>query len=99
VDTAQSEKPAAGAPAAAAPALPERQQTALRSYLRHLSHDDADQTEAVLAQLAQELQKRGKSAVTDDPMVWFYYNWGYTTFPIVVLLWFACRFTDSQAAA
>jgi Ca-activated chloride channel homolog len=72
VDTAQSEKPAAGAPAAAAPALPERQQTALRNYLRHLSHDDADQTEAVLAQLAQDLQKRGKSALTDDPMVWLF---------------------------
>lgn|GEM_PF-1534984 len=72
MDTAQSEKPAAGAPAAAAPALPERQQTALRSYLRHLSHDDGEQTEAVLAQLAQELQKKGKSAVTDDPMVWLF---------------------------
>ena len=23
--------------------------------------------------------------VNDDPMVWFYYNWGFTTLPIVVL--------------
>jgi hypothetical protein len=30
--------------------------------------------------------------VNDDPMVWFYYNWGFTTFPIVVFLWFATRF-------
>jgi hypothetical protein len=37
--------------------------------------------------------------VNDDPMVWFYYNWGYTTLPIVTLLWFACRFVDAQTAA
>ncbi|MFO0889641.1 MAG: hypothetical protein U0790_10940 [Isosphaeraceae bacterium] len=37
--------------------------------------------------------------VNDDPMVWFYYNWGYTTFPIVALLWVACRFVDSQTSA
>ena len=30
--------------------------------------------------------------VCDDPMVWFYYNWGFTTCPIVVLLWLASRF-------
>lgn len=36
--------------------------------------------------------------VNDDPMVWFYYNWGYTTLPIVTLLWFACKFADRQAA-
>jgi len=29
--------------------------------------------------------------VNDDPMVWFYYNWGFTTFPFVVLLWWICR--------
>jgi hypothetical protein len=29
--------------------------------------------------------------VNDDPMVWFYYNWGFTTMPILVLLWFANR--------
>jgi hypothetical protein len=31
--------------------------------------------------------------VTDDPLVWFYYNWGLTTFPIVVFLWWASRWT------
>ena len=30
--------------------------------------------------------------VTDDPLVWFYYNWGFSTFPIVVFLWFATKF-------
>jgi hypothetical protein len=29
--------------------------------------------------------------VNDDPMVWFYYNWGFSTFPIVVSLWWALR--------
>ncbi|MGZ3300172.1 MAG: hypothetical protein ACXWPK_04525 [Isosphaeraceae bacterium] len=29
--------------------------------------------------------------VNDDPMVWFYYNWGFSTFPIVVLLWWALK--------
>ena len=29
--------------------------------------------------------------VADDPMVWFYYNWGFSTFPIVVFLWFATK--------
>ena len=27
--------------------------------------------------------------VGDDPLVWFYYNWGFTTFPIVVFMWWA----------
>jgi len=31
--------------------------------------------------------------VTDDPMVWFYYNWGFTTFPFLVMLWFLNRGT------
>jgi hypothetical protein len=31
--------------------------------------------------------------VTDDPMVWFYYNWGFTTFPLVVLMWWASRWS------
>ena len=30
--------------------------------------------------------------VCDDPMVWFYYNWGFTTFPFVVVFWFVSRF-------
>ena len=25
--------------------------------------------------------------VTDDPLVWFYYNWGFTALPVVVLSW------------
>jgi hypothetical protein len=25
--------------------------------------------------------------VTDDPLVWFYYNWGFTAMPVVVLSW------------
>jgi hypothetical protein len=25
--------------------------------------------------------------VCDDPLVWFYYNWGFSTLPIVVLMW------------
>src|SRR5271157_4004657 len=29
--------------------------------------------------------------VNDDPMVWSYYNWGFSTFPIVVFLWWALK--------
>lgn len=29
--------------------------------------------------------------VNDDPMVWFYYNWGFCGFPFVVLAWWANR--------
>lgn len=25
--------------------------------------------------------------VNDDPVVWFYYNWGFTAMPVVVLAW------------
>jgi hypothetical protein len=25
--------------------------------------------------------------VTDDPLVWFYYNWGFTALPVVLLTW------------
>jgi hypothetical protein len=25
--------------------------------------------------------------VTDDPLVWFYYNWGFTALPVVVISW------------
>ena len=25
--------------------------------------------------------------VTDDPLVWFYYNWGFTALPVVLLSW------------
>ena len=27
------------------------------------------------------------AVVTDDPLVWFYYNWGFTAMPVVVLAW------------
>jgi hypothetical protein len=27
------------------------------------------------------------AVVTDDPLVWFYYNWGFTAMPVVVLSW------------
>ncbi len=27
--------------------------------------------------------------VGDDPMTWFYYNWGFSTFPLVIVVWFA----------
>src|SRR5271166_3539531 len=38
--------------------------------------------------------------VNDDPMVWFYYNWGFSTFPIVVFLWWALKIVarDSEQA-
>ena len=29
--------------------------------------------------------------VNDDPLVWFYYNWGFSTFPIIVFMWWANR--------
>jgi hypothetical protein len=29
--------------------------------------------------------------VGDDPLSWFYYNWGFSTFPVVVLLWWVHR--------
>jgi hypothetical protein len=39
--------------------------------------------------------------VTDDPLVWFYYNWGFSTFPIVIMMWWASRWsaTSSHRAA
>ncbi|MGP0069171.1 MAG: hypothetical protein ACLQGP_36925 [Isosphaeraceae bacterium] len=33
--------------------------------------------------------------VNDDPAVWFYYNWGNTTFPFVILLWWVSKFARS----
>lgn len=35
--------------------------------------------------------------VTDDPLVWFYYNWGFTTMPFLALLWF-CNKLGAPAA-
>ena len=37
--------------------------------------------------------------VNDDPMVWFYYNWGFTSMPIVVLYWLVNRFAPAPAPA
>jgi hypothetical protein len=34
--------------------------------------------------------------VNDDPLVWFYYNWGFSTFPIVILMWWGSRLGASQ---
>ncbi|AMV35801.1 O-antigen polysaccharide polymerase Wzy [Planctomyces sp. SH-PL62] len=30
--------------------------------------------------------------VTDDPLIWFYYNWAFSVFPIVVLTWSVSKF-------
>jgi hypothetical protein len=30
--------------------------------------------------------------VCDDPMVWFYYNWGFTAFPILIFFWVALKY-------
>jgi hypothetical protein len=35
--------------------------------------------------------------VNDDPMIWFYYNWGFSAFPIVVATWFAAKFGGAAA--
>jgi hypothetical protein len=35
--------------------------------------------------------------VNDDPMIWFYYNWGFTSMPIVVLLWWANRLAGTPS--
>ena len=32
--------------------------------------------------------------VGDDPLTWFYYNWGFSGFPIVLLLWWIHRSTS-----
>jgi hypothetical protein len=37
--------------------------------------------------------------VTDDPAVWFYYNWGITSFPFVVLMWWCSKFRTEPVAA
>jgi hypothetical protein len=34
--------------------------------------------------------------VGDDPVVWFYYNWGICAFPVVVLMWWANRVAGSS---
>ncbi len=37
--------------------------------------------------------------VADDPMNWFYYNWGFTTMPALVLLWVVNSLGGISAAA
>jgi hypothetical protein len=37
--------------------------------------------------------------VTDDPMVWFYYNWGFTTMPVLIVLWVANALAPPVGAA
>jgi hypothetical protein len=32
--------------------------------------------------------------VGDDPLTWFYYNWGFSTFPVVTFLWIAHKFKE-----
>jgi hypothetical protein len=29
--------------------------------------------------------------VNDDPLIWFYYNWGFCVFPTVLITWFVNR--------
>ncbi|HKI20644.1 MAG TPA: hypothetical protein VKA15_22330, partial [Isosphaeraceae bacterium] len=35
--------------------------------------------------------------LNDDPLVWYYYNWGFTTFPIVILMWWGSKMGGSSA--
>jgi hypothetical protein len=37
--------------------------------------------------------------VNDDPLIWFYYNWGMTALPVVVLLWWVSKPGASAAPA
>jgi hypothetical protein len=37
--------------------------------------------------------------VADDPLNWFYYNWGFTAFPPLAVLWLANRLHASPTAA
>ena len=37
--------------------------------------------------------------VGDDPMIWFYYNWGFTTFPIVIVVWLANQVLAERSPA
>lgn len=36
--------------------------------------------------------------VNDDPLVWFYYNWGFTTMPVLVLMWWGAKWSGSISA-
>jgi hypothetical protein len=37
--------------------------------------------------------------LNDDPMVWFYYNWGFTCLPVFALLWVANSFVGPEPRA
>lgn len=37
--------------------------------------------------------------VGDDPLNWFYYNWGFTTMPILVFLWAVNKFAPQPAVS
>jgi hypothetical protein len=37
--------------------------------------------------------------LNDDPMVWFYYNWGVTCMPVMVLFWVVNLFVPAPTAA
>mgnify|MGYP001099438689 CR=1 FL=1 len=36
--------------------------------------------------------------VNDDPMIWFYYNWGLSAFPTVTAMWFVAKFAGGPVA-
>ncbi|MBV8554133.1 MAG: hypothetical protein JO116_01125 [Planctomycetaceae bacterium] len=36
--------------------------------------------------------------VCDDPLIWFYYNWGFTCLPTLILLWIVNQFAPSSAS-
>ncbi len=36
--------------------------------------------------------------VNDDPLVWFYYNWGFTTMPLLVLMWWGGKWAGVGSA-
>lgn len=72
MSTPKPSAPVAGAPATVAPALPERQLAALRSYLLQLTGGDARRVEAVTKELLREAQAAGNGEFADDPSVWLF---------------------------
>ena len=72
MSTPKPSAPVAGAPATDAPALPERQLTALRSYLLQLTGGDARRVAVVTKELLREAQAAGNGEFADDPSVWLF---------------------------
>jgi hypothetical protein len=35
--------------------------------------------------------------VADDPAVWFYYNWGFTCLPSLLIIWLINAFSPAPA--